>query len=167
MGCIRSNASIEFRRSRALRNHGRLGTRNHKAHVRGDGTNHQHRRRNGLDGCDRDVFPNGRWKRPDTFKFVVRSHLGSRFTARSVKNFGPLFPRRYGMLLTSLSLTCMGTFFVKFPPLRACTGKVLAKLPVHYGNATSLMARPRSLFCLMVPTTSRDTSPYFLKTNSV
>ena len=57
VGCIRSSASIEFRRSRAL------GTRNiHKARVRGNGTNHQHRRRNGLDGCDRDVFPNGRWK---------------------------------------------------------------------------------------------------------
>ena len=41
------SASIEFRRSRALRNRGWLGTRNlHKAHVRGDGTNHQHRRRN-------------------------------------------------------------------------------------------------------------------------
>ena len=63
VGCIRSSASIEFRRSRAPRNRGRLGTRNlHKAHVRGDGKNHQHRRRNGLDGCDRDVFPNGRWK---------------------------------------------------------------------------------------------------------
>ena len=32
----------------------------HKAHVRGDGTNHQ--RRNGLDCCDLDVFPNGRWQ---------------------------------------------------------------------------------------------------------
>ena len=63
VGCIQSSASIAFRRSRALRNRGRLGTRNlHKAHVRGDGTNHQHRRRNGLDGCDRDVLPNGRWK---------------------------------------------------------------------------------------------------------
>ena len=40
-----------------------FGTRNlHKARVRGDGKNHQHRRRNGLDGCDRDVIPNGRWK---------------------------------------------------------------------------------------------------------
>ena len=39
------------------------GSRNlHRAHVRGDGTNHQHRRRNGLDSCDRDVFPNRRWK---------------------------------------------------------------------------------------------------------
>ena len=46
VGCIRSSASIEFRRSRALRNRGWLGTRNlHKAHVRGDGTNHEHRRR--------------------------------------------------------------------------------------------------------------------------
>ena len=63
VGCIRPSASIEFRRSRALRNRGSLGTRNlHKAHVREMGTNHQHRRRNGLDGCDRDVFPNGRWK---------------------------------------------------------------------------------------------------------
>ena len=26
------------------------------------GKNHQHRRRNGLDGCDRDVLPIGRWK---------------------------------------------------------------------------------------------------------
>ena len=42
----------------------------------------------------------------------------------------------------------MWTFFVKFPPLRACTGKVLAKLPVHYENATLLMVpRPRSFFC--------------------
>ena len=63
VGCIRSNASIEFRRSRAPRNRGWLGTKNlHKAHVRGDGTNHQYRRRNGLDGCDQDVFPNGHWK---------------------------------------------------------------------------------------------------------
>ena len=38
VGCIRSSASIEFRRSRAPRNRGRLGTRNlHKAHVRGVG----------------------------------------------------------------------------------------------------------------------------------
>ena len=62
--CIQSSASIEFRRKRAQRNCGWLGTRNlRKAYVRGDGTNHQHRRRNGLDGCDRDVFPNGRWLR--------------------------------------------------------------------------------------------------------
>ena len=38
------SASIEFQRSRAPRNRGWLGTRNlHKAHVRGDGTNYQHR----------------------------------------------------------------------------------------------------------------------------
>ena len=62
VGCIRSSASIEFQRSRAPRNRGWLGTSNHKAHVRGDGTDHKHRLRNGLDGCDRDVFSNGRWK---------------------------------------------------------------------------------------------------------
>ena len=44
-------------------NRGWLGTRNlHEAHVRRDGTNHQHRCRDGLDGYDRDVLPNGRWK---------------------------------------------------------------------------------------------------------
>ena len=71
------------------------------------------------------------------------------------------------MLLTSSSLTCMWTFSVKFPPSRACTGKVLAKLPVHHENATLLMVpRPRYLSCLMVPATSPDTSPLFLWTNS-
>ena len=43
--------ALSLRRSRALWNRGWLGTRNlHKAHVRRDGTNYQHRRRNGLDG---------------------------------------------------------------------------------------------------------------------
>ena len=58
VGCIRSSAGNEFWRSRALRNRGRFGTKNlHSTHVRGDGTNHQHQHRNGLDGCDRDEFP--------------------------------------------------------------------------------------------------------------
>ena len=44
------------------------------------------------------------------------------------------------------------TFFVKFPPSRACTGKVWAKLPVHHENAALVMVpRSRSLFCSTVP----------------
>ena len=67
LGCIRSGASPEFRRSKALQNRW-LGTRNlHEAHVRRNVTKHQHRRRDGLDGSDRDVLPNGRWKGTSKF----------------------------------------------------------------------------------------------------
>ena len=51
VGCIRSSAGVEFRRSRI-----------HKTHVRRNGTKHQYRRRNGLDGSDWDVFSKWRWK---------------------------------------------------------------------------------------------------------
>ena len=65
VGCTRSGASPELRRRRALRNRGWLGTRNlHEAHVRRDGTNHQHRCRDGLDGSDRRAL-----ERQDTSKF--------------------------------------------------------------------------------------------------
>ena len=69
VGCIRSSASIEFRRSRALRNRGWLSTRNlHKAHIRGDGTNHRRRKRARRlrSGC----VPERALERPDIFKFV-------------------------------------------------------------------------------------------------
>ena len=79
--------------------------------------------------------------------FLLRSRFGSRFTAPSVENFGPLFPCRYETFLTSSLLICMETF-VKFSPLCACTGKALARQPLLFGSATSLMVpRPRNSFC--------------------
>ena len=71
LGCIRSSASLEFWRSRALRNRGRLGTRNlHKAHVRGDGTKHQHRRPKRTRRLRSGCVPERALERPDIFKFV-------------------------------------------------------------------------------------------------
>ena len=71
VGCIRSSASIEFRRSRALRNRGWLGTRNlHKTHVRRDGSepsaSPSRRTRRQRLGC----VPERALERQDTFKFV-------------------------------------------------------------------------------------------------
>ena len=94
VGCIRSNASIKFRRIRALRNRGWLGTKNlHKAHVRGNGTNHQHRRRSGLDGCDRDVLPNGRWK-DQTFSSSLVVRLRTVRGTDNEADMGTKRPRR-------------------------------------------------------------------------
>ena len=71
VGCIRSSASIEFRRSRTVRNRGCLGTRNlHNALYEEKGRTINIDVETDSTACDRDVFPNGCWKRPGTFEFV-------------------------------------------------------------------------------------------------
>ena len=69
-GCIRLNASIEFRRD--LRSRERLdSTRDIFTNTcTRRWTNHQHRRRNGFDGCDRDVLPND-WKDQTQSSLIV------------------------------------------------------------------------------------------------
>ena len=82
------------------------------------------------DVCAR--LPRHKWPKSwanieDLVVLLFRSHFGSRFTARSVEKFGPLFPCRYGTHLTSSLLICTETFFVTFPPLCACIGKGLGQ----------------------------------------